>query len=96
METSTDYGYLGVLRGTGGAWFLNGEATYQLDSPWAFGSGAEYAIAAMDHGSTAVQAVKYASTRDLMTNSIVQKYVVPTTNATKSTKATKAPKGSNT
>jgi ATP-dependent protease HslVU (ClpYQ) peptidase subunit len=43
-------------------------------APWAFGSGQEYAIAAMDHGKTAAQAVKYASTRCIFTNSRIQTY----------------------
>jgi len=38
----------------------------------AIGSGWEWAMAAMDHGDDAEQAVKYASTRDVFTNSLVQ------------------------
>ena len=34
---------------------------------WADGSGRDWAIAAMDHGKTAIEAVQYAATRDIGT-----------------------------
>lgn len=41
-----------------------------------FGSGREYAIAAMDHGKSAPEAVKYAMTRDCKTGGRVRTYNV--------------------
>jgi hypothetical protein len=38
---------------------------------WADGSGSAWAIAAMDHGKNAINAIKYASTRDPYTSSTV-------------------------
>ena len=53
----------------------NGNAQYFDDSliprnikpPYAIGSGWKWAIAAMDHGRNAVEAVKYASKKDTLT-----------------------------
>lgn len=53
----------------------NGKAEYFDDSliprklkpPYAIGSGWKWATAAMDHGRTAVEAVKYASKKDTQT-----------------------------
>ena len=55
-------------------WSYAGENSCQLriDRPFSTGSGGEYALAAMDLGKTAEEAVIYASTRDIYTNSIVQ------------------------
>jgi len=41
-------------------------------APAALGSGADFAVAAMDFGKTPVQAVKYAITRDSMTGGKVR------------------------
>lgn len=57
-------------------WMINCAGVSRLNKPWALGTGGEYALAAMDLGKTAVEAVKYASTRDLYTNSRVQKFTV--------------------
>lgn len=45
-----------------------------LDSSYATGSGKELAIAALDHGKTAKQAVQYAATRDCFTGGKVSVY----------------------
>lgn len=41
---------------------------------WADGSGRDWAIAALDHGKTAVEAVKYAMTRDACTGGTIRCY----------------------
>lgn len=41
---------------------------------YAGGSGWQWAIAAMDHGKSAAEAVRYAGTRDHSTNTRVQSY----------------------
>lgn len=69
-----DFGIVGVTR-EGVGWFINGDNTYTLPTPWAYGSGGDFAIAAMDHGHPAEAAVKYAATRDTKTNSKVRKYI---------------------
>lgn len=73
---SEEFSIVGILKGTQEAWRLNGDCTFLIDVPWAFGSGADYALAAMDHGKTAVEAVKYAATRDFKTNNRIQSYTV--------------------
>lgn len=40
---------------------------------WAFGSGANWAIAAMDHGKSAVDAIRYAMTRDTYTGGAIRR-----------------------
>jgi len=60
---------IGIVKETGEAWQLNGDSTFLVNVPWAFGSGADSAIAVLDFGGTAVEAVKYAATRDVNTNS---------------------------
>lgn len=42
----------------------------------AFGSGGEFALAAMDHGKSAKEAVKYAMTRDVYTGGRVRVFKV--------------------
>jgi hypothetical protein len=74
-DESGDFAVLGITK-EGVAWFLGGDNTYTLPTPWAYGSGADFAISAMDHGKTAEESVKYASTRDTLTNSKVHKYSV--------------------
>ena len=59
------------------AYLLNSAGLSQLNKPWATGSGGRWAIAALDHGATAVEAIKYAATRDLNTNTRIQKYSIP-------------------
>lgn len=39
---------------------------------WADGSGRDWAIAALDHGKTAVEAVKYAITRDSCSGGLIR------------------------
>ena len=58
----------------GELWSYAGDMSCRLraDKPFAIGSGGSYALAAMDLGSTAEEAVIYASTRDMFTNSVVQ------------------------
>ena len=53
---------------------LAGEKSFELrpDLPFAIGSGSQYALAAMDLGKTAEEAVVYASTRDVYTNNVTQ------------------------
>lgn len=43
---------------------------------WAIGSGASFALAAMDLGKTAEQAVKYAATRDMCTGGKIRTYKI--------------------
>lgn len=42
--------------------------------PYAWGTGAPWAIAALDHGKDAKEAVEYAATRDIFTGGPVQHY----------------------
>ena len=58
----------------GELWSYAGDASCQLreDMPFAVGSGGPYALAAMDLGLSAEDAVKYASTRDMFTNDRTQ------------------------
>ena len=62
----------------GKLWSYAGDKSCELraDRPFATGSGGEYALAAMDLGKTAEEAVLYASTRDMFTNSITQVAVI--------------------
>lgn len=53
-----------------------GFKTLELEFSEAWGSGADYAIAALDHGKSAKQAVKYAMTRDCHTGGKVRVYNV--------------------
>ena len=68
-----DVALIGVTH-DGKLWSYMGDRSCELraDKPFAVGSGSEYALAAMDLGKTAAEAVVYASTRDLYTNDIVQ------------------------
>lgn len=58
----------------GELWSYAGDMSCRLreDKPFAIGSGSQYALAAMDLGKTAEEAVKYASTRDMYTNDVTQ------------------------
>lgn len=47
-----------------------------FDTPMSWGSGRDFAIAAMDFGSSAKQAVKYAATRDCGTGGKVNTFKV--------------------
>lgn len=71
-----DIGHVSILGITkdGRLWSYAGEKSCELrmDKPFAIGSGADFALAAMDLGKTAKEAVEYASTRDLGTNNIIQ------------------------
>lgn len=55
-------------------WSYAGDKSCELrsDQPFAVGSGEQFALAAMDLGKTAEEAVKYAATRDPNTNSVTQ------------------------
>jgi len=68
-----DVALLGITK-EGMLWSYAGDMSFQLreDKPFSTGSGSSYALAAMDLGLTAEEAVVYASTRDPFTNSIVQ------------------------
>lgn len=46
------------------------------DNNFAFGSGCDFALAAMDHGKSAKEAVKYAMTRDVYTGGRVRVFKV--------------------
>lgn len=50
----------------------------EVTNKCAIGSGWQWAMAAMDYGASAEEAVKYASTRDVYTNDIVQTVKAPT------------------
>lgn len=71
-----DIGHVSLIGVThdGILWSYAGENSCQLrsDRPFATGSGGEYALAAMDLGKTAEEAVIYASTRDIYTNDTIQ------------------------
>ncbi len=69
-----DYSAVGVIKANGECWKMNGDATARILVPWAFGSGADFAVAALDFGHDAKGAVKYAATRDTSTNNKVQSY----------------------
>ena len=45
-------------------YFDEGEKYWTCAHRWAIGSGGEFAIAAMDHGASAIDAVRYAHTKD--------------------------------
>lgn len=51
---------------------------------WADGSGRDFALSALDHGKSAADAVKYASSRDSKTGGIINIYNVKTGKLTKS------------
>ena len=59
---------------SGELWSYAGDSSCRLreDKPFALGSGGQYALAAMDLGLSAQEAVEYASTRDMFTNNITQ------------------------
>lgn len=69
-QSGKSYGCGGLMIDPDGVlWTVGGEDTpwrarHNLDAPTAFGSGMPFAVAAMDFGHTAKQAVKYAMTRD--------------------------------
>lgn len=42
------------------------------------GSGCDFALASLDHGGSAVEAVKYAATRDLYTGGVITSYNLET------------------
>lgn len=77
-ELFDDFELVGILKGSNECWCLNAAGFWEVDKPWAFGSGKDLAIAALDLGHTAAEAVKYVSTRDIRTNNRVQKYEVVT------------------
>ena len=58
----------------GKLWSYAGDRSCELraDKPFATGSGGHFALAAMDLGLSAEEAVKYASTRDMYTNDTIQ------------------------
>jgi len=59
----------------GELWSYAGDQSQQLreDKPFAIGSGSQFALAALDLGKTAEEAVIYASTRDMFTNDVLQR-----------------------
>ncbi len=59
----------------GELWGYAGDQSCKLreDKPFAIGSGSQFALAAMDLGKTAEEAVIYASTRDMFTNDVLQR-----------------------
>lgn len=73
---SDEIGNVSLIGFTYGSklWSYAGDKSCELraDRPFACGSGGQYALAAMDLGKTAEEAVLYASTRDIYTNSITQ------------------------
>ena len=48
-------------------WHLMGTHSSKIEELWAWGSGGDFALAAMDFGMTAKEAVEYAGTRDVYT-----------------------------
>jgi len=71
-----EIGNVSILAVTkdGRLWSYAGSASCELrgDRPFAVGSGSDFAIAAMDLGKSAKEAVEYAATRDPNTNSVTQ------------------------
>ena len=65
---------IGILRETQELYWLQGRHTFHIDGKWSFGSGGDAALAAMDLGHTAKEAVKFAATRDLYTGGAIQSY----------------------
>ena len=55
-------------------WSFLGKDSVEHTEPWAYGSGGDFAIAAMDFGEDARGAVRYAATRDLYTGGVVQSF----------------------
>ena len=49
-----------------------------VDYPYSIGSGSAFALAAMDHGKTASEAVEYAKERDIYTGGKVRTYNIET------------------
>lgn len=63
-----------ALDYSGQLWYYQGIDSFKLrsDLPFAIGSGAPYATAAVELGKTAEEAVKYAATKDPFTNKVVR------------------------
>jgi hypothetical protein len=59
-----DFNAIMVVRGRVSLWEGDSEISCDANEKLAEGSGWKWALAAMDFGKTAVEAVKYASTRD--------------------------------
>lgn len=51
---------------------------YELDktNPYVLGSGADFALAALDFGQDVVKAVVYAATKDIYTGGVIQEYEI--------------------
>ena len=67
-----DVEFLGIINGV--CYSIGDGGICKAPSKCAAGSGEHLAIAAMDFGKTAVEAVKYAATRDIHTNNRVTYY----------------------
>jgi hypothetical protein len=50
---------------------------FEIDGPFAIGTGWMWAVAAMDHGKAAVNAVEYAVTRDVYTGGVIRTWSGP-------------------
>lgn len=50
---------------------------HDVQVAWAYGSGAELALGAMEFGASAEEAVEVAAGRDIYTGGIIRKWVVP-------------------
>jgi hypothetical protein len=59
----SNFGALVVIRGNVSMWDGDAEMPIEPGQPLAIGSGTNWALAAMDFGKTAVEAVEYAATR---------------------------------
>lgn len=72
-DEDTAINVIGITR-EGRAWSCNRSFAYELipGIPWAAGSGAEYALGAMDMGASPSKAVKIAKGRDTNTGGDVQ------------------------
>lgn len=71
-------GFTCVLLNSKGIWEYEYKLfPFKVRSQEAWGSGAHLAIAVMDHGGTATEAVKYATTRDVWSGGRVQSVKKP-------------------
>jgi hypothetical protein len=73
------FGAIAIRIKTGRAYLLNGKRPYLEPiraKTLAMGSGSEFATAALDFGKTAVEAIRYASKRDVNTGLGVDSYAV--------------------
>ncbi len=66
-----NFGAIAIVRGVIALWDGDAEMPCEWGEKLAIGSGTTWAMAAMDFGKTAAEAVEYASTRDNATGSVI-------------------------